>query len=221
MITPIKSGKHETDSGRQVMDMLLTTLRGKGVSREAARAETPEQFQTQLMRLGKEEHIKIQRGSCQPLDNAPEEICRMAQSRAKAVLRAGDWVIFHRAGAEGPEYDLAYGLEGETVLLAGGRRLPLSRWQEEARRYWFVTLTFSRPKRPVPGEPLGRAETCWLQRRLNLQLGTQLAVDGDFGPETAEAAEQFRKKRRRKTGFCEDPLEEELAEFLDLTGAPC
>lgn len=224
MITPIGHTNTEQDSGRQVRYLLLSTLRGKEPAVEAAPAETLEEFQQELLRLGKEEHLKIQRASTRPLEEVPPGVRRMAESRARAVLRAGDWVISGRRGERGMEYDLAYGLAcglvGEQVLLALEGPVPLARWQEEAGHYWFVTLTFPRPEKPLRAETLSPVEICWLQRRLNTQLSTKLAVDGEFGPETRAALAQFQEKRRQKQRFHADPLEEELAELLDLTGTP-
>ena len=218
MIAPIGYDKQEQNSGRQVMNLLLATLRGKHPTGKGL--DTPEEFQMELLRLGKEEHIKIQRAGAQPLDESPQGVRRMADSLARAVLRAGDWVISGQRGETGMVYDLAYGRKGEQVLLALGGSVPLARWQEEAQYYWFVTLSFQRPSKPLRAEHLSPAETCWLQRRLNTLLETALSVDGSFGPETQGALEKFREKRRRENCFCADPLEEELAELLDLTGTP-
>lgn len=205
MITPIGYEKTEAGSGGQIIKMILATLRGKGAKGKAPRVETPEQFRKLLGTMERKEHIRIWRGSRQALGDVLEGVRRTVHSQAKAVLRAGDWVISGRSGEKGMEYELAYGLEGETVLLAGGRKAELSQWQGETEYYWFVTVTFRRPKKAAQAGNLSPAETCWLQRRLNHQLGTRLAVDGSYGPETAKAVEQFRKKWRQETGVCADP----------------
>jgi hypothetical protein len=174
---------------------------------------TPEQFHTSLAKLSRAYYLRFKRTNQKPLSQQRESERATAHIWAKAVLRAGDWVICCRQREEDISFQLAYGLEGDQVLLADGTTLSLQQWQQGVICYWLITLSFAKAEQPVPQSP---CQVRWIQRRLNLVEGLSLAEDGVYGPDTAQAVERFAHHWSQRTPGSILPLEEELAQQLAI-----
>lgn len=211
---PMSNVPLEEGSGR-VEALLLWTLRGK-TKGAYPNTDDLERFQRQLYRLCREEGIRYRRTNRQPMEQEPASVQRTIAAKVRAALRAEDWVICARNDGEELHFDLAYGLEGDRVLLDGQREMPIEEWQRQAIYYWIVTLTFPALEPPFRGENTSRVELLWLQRQLNWILDAHLPMSGEYTPETAQAVEAFRRRMERKAGGYLEPLEEDLAQRLEI-----
>jgi hypothetical protein len=137
-------------------------------------------------------------------------------ARVRGTLRAGDWVICARSDGEKFHFDLAYGLEGQRVLLDGDREMLWEEWHQSAVYFWLVTLSFPAIQPPFRGADTSRVEMLWLQRQLNWLTDAHLPMNGVYTPETAQAVERFRCRIREKEGGYIEPLEEDLAQRLEI-----